>query len=192
MQLKKFFLIVLLSWSTIPSSFSAGEDSVNPRLKAFFDPIVKKIASQYGLDSALIHSIIATESNYDCLAISAKGAQGLMQLMPDTAKAYGVKNVFNAAENIEGGVKYLIDLRKLYSNRTEFVLAAYNAGQDAVKKFGGIPPYAETLTYIEKVKQFYTKFKKTQIYVFTDDKGRLVVTNIAILNSKGPNRTSID
>lgn len=142
--------------------------------------IVEEIAHKYSLEPSLIHSIIKIESNYDPWAISPKGAIGLMQLMPTTAAQYGVRDIFDPRENIEGGVRYLKDLIRLYQGRTDLVLAAYNAGQEAVKKFGGIPPYPETIKYIEKVKASYNKpviRTRTRIYKFIDKKGRVVLTN---------------
>lgn len=142
--------------------------------------IVEEIAHKYSLEPTLIHSIIKIESNYDPWAISPKGAIGLMQLMPTTAAQYGVRDIFDPRENIEGGVRYLKDLIRLYQGRTDLVLAAYNAGQEAVKKFGGIPPYPETINYIEKVKASYNKpviRTRTRIYKFIDKKGRVVLTN---------------
>ncbi|RLE00617.1 MAG: hypothetical protein DRI99_08525 [Candidatus Aminicenantes bacterium] len=142
--------------------------------------IVEEIAHKYSLEPTLIHSIIKIESNYDPWAISPKGAIGLMQLMPTTAAQYGVRDIFDPRENIEGGVRYLKDLIRLYQGRTDLVLAAYNAGQEAVKKFGGIPPYPETIKYIEKVKASYNKpviRTRTRIYKFIDKKGRVVLTN---------------
>jgi soluble lytic murein transglycosylase-like protein len=103
-----------------------------------------------------------------------------MQLMPATAAQYGVKNIFDPRENIEGGVRYLKDLVRLYQGQTDLVLAAYNAGQEAVKRFGGIPPYPETIKYIEKIKASYDKpviKTRTKIYKFVDKKGRVVFTN---------------
>lgn len=149
-------------------------------LRSEIQKIVEDVAQKYSLDPNLIHSIIKIESNYDPLAISPKGAMGLMQLMPETATQYGVKNIFDPRENIEGGVKYLKDLIRLYQGRTDLVLAAYNAGQEAVKKFGGIPPYPETINYIEKVKASYNQpfiRTKTKIYKFIDKRGRVVLTN---------------
>ncbi|MCD6193406.1 MAG: lytic transglycosylase domain-containing protein [Candidatus Aminicenantes bacterium] len=142
--------------------------------------IVEEIAHKYSLEPTLIHSIIKIESNYDPWAISPKGAIGLMQLMPTTAAQYGVRDIFDPRENIEGGVRYLKDLIRLYQGRTDLVLAAYNVGQEAVKKFGGIPPYPETINYIEKVKASYNKpviRTRTRIYKFIDKKGRVVLTN---------------
>jgi soluble lytic murein transglycosylase-like protein len=102
--------------------------------------------------------------------------------MPDTAVQYGVKNVFDPRDNIEGGVKYLKDLIRLFSGRTDLVLAAYNAGQHAVKKYNGIPPYPETKNYIKKIMRDFGYNKeyikrKTVIYKYYDERGKLVLTN---------------
>lgn len=109
-----------------------------------------------------------------------------MQLMPDTAIDYGVKNIFDPYENIEGGVLYIKDLMRLYHGKTKLVLAAYNAGQTAVSKYGGIPPYPETRRFIEKVISNYqndTNSSKRKIYKFRDDAGRVVITNNPFLVS---------
>ena len=145
-----------------------------------YDNIIHTIATRYRVDTALVHSIIAAESNYNRYAVSDKGAQGLMQLMPETARDYGVRDVFNAADNIEGGVKFLKSLQAKYPNQPDLVLAAYNAGPLAVEKHGGVPPYPETKTYIAMVNRYLRqapKTKKTEIYVFRDKEGRLVITN---------------
>lgn len=156
-------------------------------LSARYDPIIRKIAARYaGVDPALIHSIIAVESAYDRFAISDKGAQGLMQLMPETARDYGVKDVFNASDNIEGGVKFLKDLLTAYPDRLDLVLAAYNAGRSAVTKYNGVPPYPETQRYVNKVVQAKSTLgpavaaagRKTLIYSYRDSEGKLRVTNI--------------
>jgi len=148
--------------------------------KAKYDGIVTSMARKYDVPSDLIHSIIKAESNYDSRAVSHKGAVGLMQLMPATAKFYGVTDSYDPKENIEGGVKYLNDLVKLYDYNTKLVLAAYNAGQEAVKRYKGIPPYLETRNYIKKVMASYNKNiirRRTTIYRFRDEQGRLVLTN---------------
>ena len=157
-----------------------------PQLNKKYDKIIKTIATKHGLESSLIHSIIRAESNYNTYSISSKGAVGLMQLMPETAKIYSVRNPFDPRENIEGGVRYLKDLIKLYDRKTDFVLAAYNAGQQAVKKYGGIPPYPETRNYIEKVKASYQKSTirtRTKIYKYYDTSGKVVLTNSHYLYS---------
>jgi len=155
-----------------------------------YDKLIQDISMKHGVDSSLIHSIIRAESNYNPSAISQKGAVGLMQLMPETAKQYGVRNVFDPKENVEGGVKYIKDLIRLYNAKTDLVLAAYNAGQEAVKKYSGIPPYDETRNYIERVKSSYDKpfiKHRTKIYKFLDESGRVVFTNdrnLYLLNKK--------
>ena len=159
---------------------------VEPRQNKTFDKIVKAVAEKYNLEASLIHSIIRTESNYDPHCISSKGALGLMQLMPETARIYGVGNPLEPRDNIEGGVRYLKDLINLYNGRTRFVLAAYNAGQTAVKKYGGIPPYPETKNYIEKVMTSYPKSfikTRTKVYKYQDSSGRVVFTNCHYLYS---------
>jgi len=149
--------------------------------RAEFDGIVKVMAREYRVPAQLIHSIIKVESNYNSRAVSHKGAMGLMQLMPATAKQYGVKDIFDPMENIEGGVKYIRDLMKLYDKNTNLVLAAYNAGQSAVAKYGGIPPYRETINYIDKIKR--SGFRNSvirsgsEIYRYVDEKGHTVLTN---------------
>jgi soluble lytic murein transglycosylase-like protein len=149
-------------------------------LKLQYDPIVKSHARKYNVPADLIHSIIKTESNYDYQAVSPKGAAGLMQLMPETAAQYGVKDRFDPEDNIMGGVKYLKDLIKLYNNNTKMVLAAYNAGQEALKKFNGIPPYQETREYIRRVMTDYPKVYITYgfpVRKLTTPDGKQVFTN---------------
>jgi soluble lytic murein transglycosylase-like protein len=146
-----------------------------------FDKHVKEIAKRHGIEPSLVHSIILHESNYNVYAVSSKGALGLMQLMPETARQYGVLNVFDPAQNIEGGVKYLRDLTKLFAkekSRDRLIVAAYNAGQEAVKKYGGIPPYPETRAYINNVMATYAMLPKTRkIISFVDSDGKVRVTN---------------
>jgi len=149
-------------------------------LRRIYDPVVKKLAGKHRIDPALVHVIIRAESNYDVFAISDKGAMGLMQLMPATARQYGVNNVFDAAQNIEGGVLYLKDLVRLYDGQTRLVLAAYNAGQEAVKKYKGIPPYPETKSYIAGIMQTYKKPSvrtANPTYMVKDPAGRTVLVN---------------
>lgn len=152
--------------------------------------LIRDAARKHNVPEKLIHSIIKAESNYNPKAVSPKGAVGLMQLMPTTAKAYGVSDLFSPQENIEGGVKYLKDLIKIYGKDLELILAAYNAGQEAIKKYGGIPPYPETRSYIRKVKDSYgssTLKTPTKIYKFYDESGTLVITNdrnLYLMNKK--------
>jgi len=155
-------------------------------LSVHYDPIIRAIAARVGgVDPTLVHSVIAVESAYDRFAVSEKGAQGLMQLMPETAKDYGVKDVFNAWDNIEGGVRYLKDLLTAYPDRLDLALAAYNAGRTAVTKYNGIPPYPETQRYVEKVVLARStlgppaaRSRRTMIYSYRDGEGKLRVTNL--------------
>jgi hypothetical protein len=112
---------------------------------------VQRIAARHSLPPQLIHSVIKVESNYNPYAVSPKGALGLMQLIPSTARRFGVENVFNPAENIEGGAKYLRYLLDLYENDYTLALAAYNAGEGAVARYGTVPPYRETRDYVKSV-----------------------------------------
>jgi soluble lytic murein transglycosylase-like protein len=112
---------------------------------------VEAIAATQSLPPQLVHSVIKVESNYNPLAVSSKGAQGLMQLMPDTARRFGVTNAFDPADNIQGGTRYLKYLLDLYKGDYNLALAAYNAGEGAVDKYGAVPPYPETLNYLVQV-----------------------------------------
>ncbi len=145
-----------------------------------YDPVIRKVAKKHGIEPELIHAIIRAESNYESTAVSPKGAIGLMQLMPATGKAYGVNDFVDPEENIEGGTKYLKDLIKLYQGKTSLVLAAYNAGQEAVKRYKGIPPYPETRNYIKRIQSGYKNANirtRTIIYKYYDVDGKLVLTN---------------
>ena len=113
--------------------------------------IVDRIANEQGVDSQLVHSVIRAESNYNATAISPKGAQGIMQLIPETARRFGVANLFDPQENILGGVKYLRFLLDYYRGDYVKTIAAYNAGEAAVDRFKGIPPYEETRNYVAQV-----------------------------------------
>jgi soluble lytic murein transglycosylase-like protein len=117
---------------------------------------IEKTAQRYQLDQELLHAVISVESAYQERAQSPKGALGLMQLMPATAARYGVSDPFDHAQNVEAGAKYLRDLLKLFNNDVSLALAGYNAGEQAVIKYGNrIPPYRETLRYVPKVMTIY-------------------------------------
>jgi soluble lytic murein transglycosylase-like protein len=169
-----------------------GNQDVLSSSKKPYDDIVVDVAQRLRVPVELVHSIIKAESNYDTWAISSKGAMGLMQLMPITATQYKVMNVFDPRQNIEGGVKYLVDLIKLFDGDTQRVLAAYNAGQEAIKKYGGIPPYRETRNYIKKVMAAYPKSKistRTKIYAFYDENGKYVLTDNKALWEKNKKKS---
>jgi len=116
-----------------------------------WDAAIREAAEQSGVDRALVKSVMLVESNFNARAISRKGARGLMQLMPETARRFGVTDRFNALENIRGGVAYLGTLLKLFSGDVALAVAAYNAGENAVARHAGIPPFAETREYVRRV-----------------------------------------
>jgi soluble lytic murein transglycosylase-like protein len=120
-----------------------------------FDAIIDRHAVAYGVDPVLVRAVIQVESNFDPRCVSNKGARGLMQLMPETAKRYGVRSMFDPEENIRGGVRYLGDLLTMFHNDLPRALAAYNAGENAVLKYAGIPPYTETNTYVKRALTVY-------------------------------------
>lgn len=139
-----------------PTSLAAG--------RAQLDEIVEQSAAAYGVDPLLVRSVMQVESNYNPNAVSPKGAMGLMQLMPSTARQLGVTNAFDVRQNIEGGVKFLRYLKSKF-NDDRLVLAAYNAGEGAVKKHGWIPPYPETIDYVYNVGKKYGESKRQQARV---------------------------
>jgi soluble lytic murein transglycosylase-like protein len=122
------------------------------------DEIVADVSDKFDIEASLVKAIIMAESNCNPDAVSRKGAQGLMQLMPDTARELNVSNTFDPRENIVGGVRYIKGLMASYGN-LKLALAAYNAGPGAVKRYMGIPPYRETETYVKRVISYYRKFK---------------------------------
>ena len=123
---------------------------------------IQDAAKATRLEPALIHAVISAESGYNPFARSRKGAAGLMQLMPETAKRYGVKNRLDPAQNISGGARYLRDLMQMFNNDLQLVVAAYNAGENAVVRAGNrIPPYQETMTYVPRVMTYYRKYRTT-------------------------------
>ena len=128
--------------------------------KARFDQVVEEVSRTYGVESALVHAVISVESRYDPKAVSKKGAVGLMQLMPETAKRYGVTDAFDPVQNVAGGARYLRDLLTLFHSDVSLALAAFNAGENAVVKYGNrIPPYRETVRYVPQVLDFYRRYR---------------------------------
>ena len=132
---------------------------VNEQNRKFYTPHIERVAKIYDLDPRLVHAVISAESAYNPNAVSNKGAMGLMQLMPDTARRFGVNDPLNPLENLSGGARYLRWLMDRFQN-TRLALAAYNAGEGAVERYGNtIPPYAETQTYVVRVLNFYSHYQ---------------------------------
>jgi soluble lytic murein transglycosylase-like protein len=141
---------------SVPVSADANDKAAASTADANLDAIVEDAARRNQVDPLLVHSVIQVESNYNAHAVSPKGAEGLMQLIPSTARRFGAKNSFDVKENVEAGVKYLKYLNSLYPNDLRLTLAAYNAGEGAVAKYrNNIPPYRETEHYVYKVGEKY-------------------------------------
>ena len=145
-------LFILLLCVSLPSHAKAKPSYA-------YDKIILKTAVKEGVDPAFVHAVIRAESNYNHLAVSHAKAEGLMQLIPATAKRFNVKDSFDPAQNIRGGTKYLRWLLKRFNGDIRLALAGYNAGEGAVDKYNGIPPYRETQKYVKKVMRFYRQFK---------------------------------
>jgi hypothetical protein len=139
------------------------------------DALIEEAANRYQVDPLLVKSVMQVESNFNPAAVSPKGAQGLMQLIPATALRFGVTDPFDSKQNIEGGVKYLRYLQDLFPSDLRLSLAAYNAGEGAVAKYGAVPPYRETVDYVQKVHQRYSKAK-----------GNVLAKSVPILELEAP------
>jgi hypothetical protein len=138
----------------------SGKPSVMARLgnKSKFADLINQTAYKHRVDPRLVHAVIQTESAYNAKAVSSAGAVGLMQLMPDTARRYGVTNLTDPDQNIEGGTRYLKDLIEMFTPNLDLAVAAYNAGENAVIKHNySIPPYPETQNYVKQVLALYDK-----------------------------------
>ena len=151
---------------------------------------IRTVAERYGVDQRLIEAVIAVESGGNPRAVSPKGATGLMQLMPQTAAELGVRNPFDPQENLDGGVRHLRDLLVRFAGDVVLALAAYNAGEEAVRTYGGVPPYRETQDYVRKIRGLYTDGVQLRVapilrpapaqqtYQETADDGSVVYTNL--------------
>ncbi len=163
-------LVILSSASLWADSMGSSVDKTDPKIftnlgkdqkatgvdaRTRYISLINEWAPQYNLDANLVEAVVAVESNFDRFAVSKKGAQGLMQLIPATAKRFGVRDVFDAADNIRGGIRYLNFLMSYFQGNLEHVLAAYNAGERTVVRYHGVPPYPETQKYIRKVTSLY-------------------------------------
>jgi hypothetical protein len=126
-----------------------------PLFGTAFDEMIEREAKRQNIDASLVSALIRAESNYEPRAVSRKGARGLMQLMPATARRLEVSRPFDAAANVRGGVRYLRELVDRFGQRPDLVLAAYNAGEGAVEIYGGVPPYRETIAYVNRIMMWW-------------------------------------
>jgi hypothetical protein len=141
----------------IPVSYDLSyREERKPLFNTPYDRMISIEAKRIGVDASLVSALIRAESNYEPRAVSRKGARGLMQLMPATARRLSVAHPFDPVANVRGGVRYLKELLDRFDNRPELVLAAYNAGENAVETFGGVPPYRETVGYVKRILSWWT------------------------------------
>ncbi len=151
------------------------------------EKLVREAAERHHVDPALVRAVIATESNWNPAAISRKGAQGLMQLIPTTAQRFGVNDVFNPKQNVDAGVRYLRTLLERYRGNLDLALAAYNAGEGAVDRAHGIPAYRETRNYVQRVQDAYFRpgsgrldnayTRANPIHRVVEPSGRIIFSN---------------
>lgn len=133
---------------------------VDRSLSASLGGIISHYSAKYSLEEGLVHAVIKAESNYNPGAVSNKGALGMMQLMPETARLLKVGNPLDMEENIRGGSCYLRQMLDEFDGNLDFAIAAYNAGPNAVRRHGGIPPYEETRTYVKRVKKYLSNYRQ--------------------------------
>jgi soluble lytic murein transglycosylase-like protein len=155
-----------------------------PLAQAPYGEMIRSAAEKYSVDADLVFSVIAAESNFNAHAISRRGARGLMQLLPATAAHFGVKNIFDPAQNIDAGTRYLRDLLALYQGDLALTLAAYNAGPGAVQRYGRVPPYNETISYVRAIRKTYAQRKskndfKSEAKIQTRSEAKTTASSVA-------------
>ena len=172
-----------------PAASDKGGGALSRGIRAFAH-VIRAAAERYGVDSRLVEAIVQAESAGNPGAVSPKGARGLMQLMPERAAELGVRDSFDPVQNVDGGVRHMRDLLQRFGGDVTLALAAYNAGEAAVRNYGGVPPYAETQEYVRRVRALYSGAGQLttgavalvtapqRIYREVGDDGTLTFTNV--------------
>ncbi|MCJ7754439.1 MAG: lytic transglycosylase domain-containing protein [Thermoanaerobaculales bacterium] len=180
-------LLLVAPQSSANGAVAAAEIGTRSLERSELRKLVHEVSTEHGVDPKLIDALVHVESGYNPNAVSRKGAMGLMQLMPETAKRLKVDDPFNPAENVRGGVKEISRLVSRYSGNLQLALAAYNAGEGAVSKYRGVPPYAETRSYISKILSLYTgrpyrlagSYRAAPVRMLRNRQGGTIITNTA-------------
>jgi soluble lytic murein transglycosylase-like protein len=146
-------------WTEIKKNKKARSVSNKVTNRSKFDYHIKRAASKYGLNPALVKAVVRQESDFDPAAVSEVGACGLMQLMPGTADLMNVKNIFDPQDNIFGGSRYLSQMLEMFGGNVSYALAAFNSGPNNVKKHKGIPPFEQTQDFVQKVLKYYRQYR---------------------------------
>lgn len=167
-----------------------GELPVHITQQRQFRPLINRISAEQKIDANLVEAIIEVESAFNPRAVSSKNCKGLMQLHPDTARRFGVLDVFDPEQNIRGGVIYLRWLLDYFDEDLTKTIAAYNAGENAVQKYGGVPPYKETRSYLKKISRLYPltqndiRITSRKIHRIKTENGDIVFTNTPFISSQ--------
>lgn len=162
---------------------SRGPGRSDPIFPERYAQVIEGASVRHGVDRSLIRAVIHAESGFRVRAVSPKGAQGLMQLMPETAKMMGVRDSFSPDENIDGGTRYLSDLIKRHPHNLTYAIAAYNAGPGAVDQYRGVPPYSETREYVKRVLRLLTRYQAHK--KDSDKKGEKGLTRSSVSSGRG-------
>ena len=190
MQTNRWVLVAVAGFVVVALGPTQAAASA-PMLRTFSGTdlrgLVAAVSTEHGVDPELVDCLVRVESGYNPSAVSRKGAMGLMQLMPSTASRHGVRNPFDPEDNVRGGVRELARLLELYAGNLQLALAAYNAGEGAVQKYGGIPPFQETRDYVVRILSMYNGkpwqmargVRARSVRMLEDGSGQPVITNYA-------------
>lgn len=190
--------------TALPAQWSSNQSGLSERFPAMnsqhFESLINKYADVHGLEPDLVRAVIKAESNFNPFAVSPKGARGLMQLMPDTARRYGVRRIYDPEENIAGGVKYLRELLDMFQGNVPLALSGYNAGENRVIRSGGVPNISETRNYINRISRIFNfdrspftpvvenePMPQPRVRRFVNAQGMIEITNIDFPAEEGTN-----